>query len=298
MRKREAGVIVIILCLGAFVAVGQLSTWFHQDITTVSGASGTIDWATGWIQVEGYGYPSITALSESQGTQLARDAAIADAQWRLLEIIKSVSVSGAATVVDHMASSAVRTEVEGTIQNFQIIDEEWNVPPKTFLFFFKRKGDWQDGEYKVTLIYNKDQLLLTFIPEIQQVFPQEEETGDVLAPTPYTGVVFDALGYGVDLNPSIFVSIVDTQGTPVFDAVAASYVPSAGYRLGIPTSTLTTALEDPRVGLNPLRVVVQGTALDGFALVVSQTDAELIARIAATSNILTRGAGSVLIVAE
>jgi len=289
------GLVIIVLTSGA--AAGQIGTWFHQSVTTPSGVTGTIDWAGGWIEVEGVGVPGPNAITEAQGEQLARDAAIADAQWRLLEIIKGLSVSGVATVLDHMASSAVRTEVEGTVRNFQIIDESWEVPTKRFLLFFKRKGDWRDGAYRVTIIYNQDQLLLTFIPELEQIYPAGEEA-EAVGPTPYTGLVFDARGYGTELNPALFVNLVDTQGDPVADGIATAYVPSAGYRLDIPDLSVVNAMDDPRVGSNPLKVNALGTAQGGFALVVSQTDAALIRQMATTSNILTRGGGSVLIVAD
>ncbi len=298
MRRGWLLVAVVVVGFVGCSAVGQVGTWFHQSVTTPSGGTGTIDWAGGWIQVEGVGVPGPNATSEAQGKQLARDAAIADAQWRLLEIIKGLSVTGATTVLDHMASSAVRTEVEGTIKNFQTIDERWNVPTKTFLFFFKRKGDWREGEYRVTIIYSQDQLLLTFIPELAQIYPSEEEEPETAEPTPYTGLVFDARGYGTDLSPSLFIKLIDTRGDPVADGVAVSYVPSAGYRLNIPDLTVANAMQDPRVGASPLRVTVLGTTQDGFALIISQTDSALIRQMAATSNILTRGEGSVLIVAD
>ena len=298
MRRGWLLVAVVAVCFAGCSAVAQIGTWFHQSVTTPSGATGSIDWAGGWIQVEGVGVPGPNASTEAQGKQLARDAAIADAQWRLLEIIKGVSVASAATVLDHMASSAVRTGVEGTIKNFQVIDESWNVPTKTFLFFFNRKGDWREGEYRVTIIYSQDQLLLTFIPELAQVYPSEEEEPETVGPTPYTGVVFDARGYGTNLSPALFIKLVDTQADPVADGVAVAYVPSAGYRLSIPDLSVVNAMDDPRVGSTPLKITVLGTTQDGFALIVPQSDAALIRQMAATSNILTRGKGSVLIVAD
>lgn len=298
MHRRWVLALVVAFSCASLLVVGQVTTWFHQSVTTATGASGTVNWIEGWIQVTGYGVPAPQATTEAQGKLLARDAAIADAQWRLLEIIKGLSVTAAATVLDHMASSAFRSEVEASIKRFQIIEESWEVPMKTFLFFFKRKGDWREGEYKVALIYNQQGLLFTFIPEVTPEIPEGETTTETIEPTEYTGVVFDARGYGPSINPSLFVKLVDSQGNVVVKAVAISYVPSAGYRLGIPDLAVENAMQDPRVGDNPLEAQVLGTAEKGFALVISQTDAALIRQIGATSNILTRGGGSVLVVSD
>ncbi|MCK4580640.1 MAG: hypothetical protein KAU10_04765, partial [Dehalococcoidia bacterium] len=58
------------------------------------------------------------------------------------------------------------------------------------------------------------------------------------------------------------------------------------------------AKNDPRVGDNPLEIKAQGITEMGYTLVISQTDAKLIQQMAATSDILTRGGGSVLVVAD
>jgi len=277
------------------LVVSQVTTWFHQSVTTSSGAHGTINWTEGWIKVTGFGVPGPHASTEAQGKLLARDAAIADAQWRLLEIIKEVHVAGAATVLDHMASSAVRTSVEDTIKNFQITEESWNVPTKPFLFFFTRRGDWREGKYQVTIIYNRDGLLQTFYPEESKVAPSKEPVKPV-EPTKYTGIVIDARGQGI--QPSLFIKLMDSQSHSVADAVAISYVPSAGYRLSIPDLAVESAKKDPRVGNNPLEIKALGIADKGYSLIISQTDAALVKQIAATTDILTHGGGEVLVVAD
>ena len=295
MCRRMILALVVVFASVSLVAVGQVTTWFHQSVTTPAGASGTIDWTAGWIKVTGYGVPGPHASTEAQGKLLARDAAIADAQWRLLEIINGVHVTGAATVLDHMASTAVRTGIEESIKRFQITEESWNVPTKRFLFFFTRQGNWQEGEYQVTIIYNLQGLLLTFYPEESEVSPGEEPT-EFVEPTKYTGIVIDARGQGV--QPSLYIKLVDSQSNPVAEAVAISYVPSAGYRLSIPDMSVAKAKNDPRVGDNPLEIKALGIAEMGYTLVISQTDAALIRQIGATTDILTRGSGSVLVVAD
>ena len=296
MCKRLILALVVVFASVGLVAVGQVTTWFHQSVTTPAGASGTIDWTAGWIKVTGYGVPGSHASTEAQGKLLARDAAIADAQWRLLEIINGVHVSGAATVLDHMASTAVRTGVEESIKRFQITEESWNVPTKRFLFFFTRQGNWREGEYQITIIYNLQELLLTFYPKGSEIYGGGEETTEAIEPTKYTGIVIDARGQGI--QPSLYIKLVDSQSNPVAEAVAISYVPSAGYRLSIPDMSVEKAKNDPRVGDNPLEIKAQGITEMGYTLVISQTDAKLIQQMAATSDILTRGGGSVLVVAD
>jgi len=295
MRKGLILALVAVFASVGLVAVGQVTTWFHQSVTTTTGASGTIDWTAGWIKVTGHGVPGPHASTEAQGKLLARDAALADAQWRLLEIIKEVHVTGAATVLDHMASTAVRTTVEGNIKNFQVTEESWNVPTKRFLFFFTRQGNWREGEYQVTIIYNRDGLLLTFYPEGSEGSPGEGPT-EPAEPTKYTGIVIDARGQGI--QPSLYIKLMDSQSNPVADAVAISYVPSAGYQLSIPDLAVESAKKDPRVGDNPLEIKALGIADKGYSLIISQTDAALIKQIATTTDILTRGGGSVLVVAD
>ena len=294
MRRKVSFAVFVISIFFGLLCMGQITTWFHVGAT---GSEGSVNWTQGWIHVTGYGIPPDNAATEAQGKLLARRAAIMDAQRGLLEVIQGIQVNAHSTMINLMANDAVRTAVSGTLQYAQVVEgsDKWTVPEKRFLFFFKRPGDWREGEYQITLQYNLDHLLLCVYPEGNAVNKggESEVTAQVCD---YTGVVIDARGLGI--QPSLFIKLVDPQGKLVAEAVAAAYVPSAGYTLSIPDASVENAKNDPRVGDNPLAIQALGLADTPYCLIISQADATLIREIAVATNILMRGGGSVLVVTD
>lgn len=291
---RKLGFVVFVMCLSfGILCMGQITTWFHVG---AMGAEGCVDWTQGWIQVTGYGIPPDNATTEAQGKGLARRAAIMDAQRGLLEVIQGIQVDAHSTMLNLMANDAVRTAVSGTLQYAQTIEgsDKWTVPEKRFLFFFKRPGDWREGEYQIKLQYNLDQLLLCVYPEGNAINIGGESSEAQACD--YTGVVIDARGLGI--QPSLFIKLVDPQGNLAAEAVAAAYVPSAGYKLSIPDASVEIAKNDPRVGDNPLEIKALGLANIPYCIIISEADAAQIKNIASATSILMKGGGSVLVVAD
>lgn len=293
--RRKLGCALFVVCISfGLLCMGQITTWFHVGAI---GSEGSVNWTQGWIRVIGCGIPADNATTETQGKLLARRAALMDAQRGLLEVIEGVRVDAHSTMINLMANDAVRTAVSGTLQYAQVVEgsDKWAVPEKRFLFFFKRPGDWREGEYQITLQYNLDHLLLCVYPEGNAV-NKGDESGVTAQACDYTGVVIDARGLGI--HPSLFIKLVDPQGNPVAEAIAAAYVPSAGYTLSIPDASVENAKNDPRVGDNPLAIQALGLADTPYCLIISQADATSIREIAVATNILMRGGGSVLVVAD
>jgi len=286
---RRAIVVLAVLAVGA-LALGQVTTWFQTSITTPTGITGSLNWSERWIQVVGYGIPPTNAVNMSQGQLLARQGAIMDAQRNLLAVIGYVDVTAESTMLNYMANDVVRTAVEGSITHAQIVPgaDNWTIPDAA-------KGDWRQGMYEITLQYNLDQLLLFIYPQGNAV---NRPGGSGAAPeVGYTGVVIDARGYRI--QPSLYIKLVDPQGKPVAEAVAAAYVPSTSYRLSGTNEAVVAAKSDPRVGTNPLEVRALGTdqTMKNW-LVISAADAVLIHKVADGTDILMRGDGAVLVVSD
>jgi hypothetical protein len=271
------------------LALGQVTTWFQTSITTPTGITGSLNWSERWIQVVGYGIPPTNAVNMSQGQLLARQGAIMDAQRNLLNVIGYVDVTAESTMLNYMANDVVRTAVEGSITHAQIVQgsDVWSVPEAA-------KGDWKQGIYGITLQYNLDQLLLFIYPQGNAVNRPGGGTGSEVS---YTGVVIDARGYR--MQPSLYIKLVDPQGDPVAEAVAAAYVPSTSYTLSGTNEAVVAATNDPRVGSNPLGIRALGTdqTMRNW-LVISEADAALIRKVANGTDILMRGDGAVLVVSD
>ena len=93
-----------------------------MGVTSVGLASG-IDWRAGFVEVEGYGAPSVgQSQSAPQSRLLAARSAKTDCYRNMLELVSGVRVDSQTTVRDMMvASDVVHTQVAGFIKGAQVV---------------------------------------------------------------------------------------------------------------------------------------------------------------------------------
>jgi len=295
MRKRLILALLVAFASVSLLAVGQVTVWTETHVTETK-QDAVIDWTEGWILATGMAIPPPDSISEAHGKLNAREGAIHVARQRLAEIIKGVNILAVASVRDLILEEAVlEVIVEAEAVKGQIVPalEEWIVPKKRFLFFFWREGDWKEGEYHVTIQYNfLRELPLTMAP--YAIEPTERPSPEDFETTPFSGLVINALG--TPLRTAVLLRLVDPDEKEVAVIRGPGYAPSVGYQLSLGQISVDRAERDPRVGEHPLTVQVQGIAEDGHSLVISQTSADLIRQMVATSDILEAYSNNVVVV--
>lgn len=189
----------------------------------------------------------------AQAKVLAREGAIVDARAKMLEYIKGVHITKDVTVVNAMANSKVKQELEGFINGTYVV---------------KGSEEWSEGIYTVTM--RKD------IDEFNRVFYEEQSTEFATDPavkdTAYTGLVIDARN--VDLNPQVMFRIEAESGQVVYDNTKALFEPAVDKGLVGFAPSIERASKLQRVGDNPM--IVEAIAVggeDGTVVVVSNQDA-------------------------
>jgi len=103
---------------------------------------------------------------------------------------------------------------------------------------------------------------------------------------------------GLDITPSTYMDVHGMGGSIYAETVAALYVPSVSYELAGTSESVEFAENDPRVGDKPLVVRALGKNEQGTGVVVAHEDGRIIEAMAATTDILISGGGSVLVVAD
>lgn len=295
---RRGTLALLVLVAVAITASGQVTVWTEIASTNVTEevVDGLIDWTRGYILATGMGIPPQDAVSEAHGKLQAREAAIYKAYQRLAEIIEGIRVLGVSSVRDLILEEDVlEAVVDAEISHAQIVPEleAWIVPEKRFLFFFRRKGDWREGEYHITIQYNfVEQLPVTIAP--YAIDPRPPVSSEDVETTPFSGLVLDTLGF--DLQTTLFVRLIDPDENEIAVVQGAAFVPSATYQLSMGQISVERAENDPRIGNAPLTVSVEGVGEDGYSLVISHLSADLIRQMVATSSILEPGSGKVIVV--
>jgi hypothetical protein len=161
------------------------------------GASGSVNWATGWIKASGIGIAP-QGSSGGAGQAMAQRAAFAVAVRNLLETVKGIRVDSATLLDNYMTQSdVIKTQVTGFVKGAQIA----------------QTTPHPDGSVEVTVkvpMYGVDSLMTPILPEkgfmSQEIQPE--------SPDGYTGMVIDARGLG--LKPACFPSVVDDKGQAVY----------------------------------------------------------------------------------
>jgi len=299
MRTRLVLALVVAFASVSLLAVGQVTVWTETHVTETK-QDAVIDWTEGWIFATGMGIPPADSISEAHGRLQARESALYIAYERLAEIIEGVSILGVASVRKLILDDDVlEIVVKGEVSKAQIVPEleDWICPPRTFLgiplpFL---KCNWREGEYHVTIQYNfLRELPLTMAP--YAIEPAERPSPGDYETTPFSGLVINALG--VPLRTAVLLRLVDPDEEEVAVIRGPGYAPSAGYQLSLAWGEISVdrAERDPRVGEHPMTVQVQGIAQDGHSLVISQTSADLIRQMLATSDILEPYSNKVVVV--
>lgn len=295
----RTGMLALMLMLTvAIVSSGQVTIWTNITASneTEELNGGLIDWSGGYILATGISVPPPDSISESHGRIQAREAAIYMAYQRLAEIIEGIRVLGVACVRDLiLEEQALEAVVEAEISMAQIVPEleQWIVPEKRFLFFFRRKGDWREGEYHVTVQYNfQERLPVTIAP--YAIGPRQPAGSEPVDKTPFSGLILDTLGF--NLQTTLYLRLIDPDENEVAMIQGVAFVPSSTYKLSMGQISVNRAEDDPRVGTAPLTVSVEGIGADGHSLVISRLSADLIRQMDATSDILLPGSQRVIVV--
>jgi hypothetical protein len=89
-------------------------------VSNVDGA----DWTTGKIRARGVGMPPKNAANATVSREMAKRAALADAQRNLLRVIDQVRVSPDQSLKSFMGDKTYRERIEGFVQGYRIAREQ------------------------------------------------------------------------------------------------------------------------------------------------------------------------------
>jgi len=245
------------------------------------------DLRDGWVKSTGFG---VINKYDSKGEAIykARAAAIADAQARLLEIIKGTYLESDVQIVNTMSETEITKTFEGVIRGAEVLDE--NILSQAVYGI--------DGLYKVEMgvsltekIGIKGIMINELgIPESQRVsenvFSKVPEKETVEESSVYTGLVLDASSMG--LKEAIMPRILDKAGNVIYsvDSHKDGYYGAVfNYK-----NTLTEAKKDG-VGDNPL--ILQVDEVKDCDVILSDASIEKLKQAIETNNFLIDGKVSV-----
>ncbi len=244
------------------VKAGKKKSPFYEkgvvNVTLGNGRAGTVNWETRYITARGI------VDNPSQGMALSRRGAIVDAQRNLLEIIKGVRINSETVVSDRMVSEIIRTQVEGTLKNSEIVNEEW------------------DGNiYEITMRVPMGRIV--------KIFKKPDNVGlfnkKIGEPKKYTSLVIDARG--LDLTPAIFINIYNKSGEGVCGPIHPVY------RVSVKD---IEDIDEERIGSNPLRIMASGTiGSHDVDIIINDEDAQNVVENILNTDILSKSNVIVLI---
>lgn len=246
------------------------------------------DLRDGWVKSTGFG---VINKYDSKGEAIykARSAAIADAQARLLEIIKGTYLESEVQIVNTMSETQITKTFEGVIRGAEVLDEA----------ILSQAVYGVEGLYKVEMgvsitekIGIKGIMINELgIPESQRVsenvFAKVPETQTAEeAIIVYTGLVLDASSMG--LKWVIMPRILDKTGTVIYSTDSHK----EGYNGAVFNykNTLTEA-KKAGVGDNPL--ILQVDEVKGGDVILSDESIEKLKQAIETNNFLVDGKVSV-----
>lgn len=224
---------------------------------------GTINWTNGTVTVTGKAAPAINPDNIHEADP---GAARADANRRLIEILKQITIYNDMTVERFAAGNdAIMAEIEKTARDAVItrqyytsaLDVELTVQTRIFGGFLQ-------------LVLPDE---IRQIPKINPDILSESQTK--AGKIPYTGLILDVRK--LDFEPVLYPVIVSEQGQPIYSAVFISREFAVQHGVCKYVCTMDNALHDSRVGSHPL--VIKGLRTSGkenTAIVISTADAEQI----------------------
>ena len=256
MKVFYAKMLVMLFAVAAFIGT-----------TGVSAFAAEPDWNNQVIQATGVGANPASATNSAQRRQMAKRAAIVDAQRQLAEIVQGVNLTAETTVQEAITTGdVVVTKVQACIKGAIVVSER-EIP------------DGYEVTMQVPLFGVTNSLAQAIMPTapVKETFP----TPTVSTPSNggYTGLIVDCSGLG--LKPVMSPVIKNDINQPIYgyknidpDKVIAQGM--ASY-----TNSLNSGVE--RAGSNPL--IVKAISLEGVYRgnpVLSASDAN---KVLAENNI-------------
>lgn len=274
-------VLLTVLVCGLFmasVAGAQEAVPAMETAPVVQEDANGVDWNEGVITAVGIGAPPPNAVNQAQARGMAKRAATVIARRNLLEMIKGVQIDSATTVKNFMVDrEIVISQVRGFLQNSQILDTAY----------------LSDGSVEVTvgvrLHGGLSNLMLppaaSFGPRPMappvEIVPEaaDEANEEPVAPTapavPYTGVIIDARGLGV--QPALSPRIVDESGAQVYGPENLSRDYAVKHGMAGYAKAPEKARVNKRVAGNPMEVAAAAISGKGRTdIVLSNQDANAI----------------------
>jgi hypothetical protein len=225
--------------------------------------TGTINWTTGTVMVTGRAAPRITPDNIPEADP---GAARADANRRLIDLLKQITIYNDVTVGQYAAQNdAIMAGIEKTARDAAITRQYYTSA--------------LDVELTVQTRILGGFLQLVLPEEIRQI-PKINPDGLAdtrIEPgkTPYTGLILDIRE--LDFEPVLYPVIVSEQGQTIYSAVFISREFAVQHGVCNYICDMDNALQNPRVGAHPL--VIKGLRTSGkenTAIVISTADAKQI----------------------
>lgn len=217
-----------------------------------------INWTEDYVEATGQGVPPAGKENTPQGKLLARRAATVDLQRNLLEFLQGVRVDSKTTMNDFMASDIVRTEVQGTVRNVEIMEASWDGEIYTVV-----------GRVKMEKVRRA---VLPALPEKPQTKAVPPKPAPSVSKKRYTGLVIDARN--LPLIPAMMFRIVDASGKEVYSLGFVDKERFLSSGLCDYHTNINYAMGAPRVADAPLRVkAVKMVGPQNVDIVISNADA-------------------------
>ncbi len=243
-------------------------------------STGSVNWSKGIISAKGINKFSKITFSGQNMQDESIKSAKTDALQNLLETSKKVRIDSGSTVASlFMKDNAIMSKMREMIDAAQIVEQKY----------------LSDESVEITVqisLYNAfAQLFLPLdikqIESIKQITPNQNNCEELLPglrkKTIFTGLIINAKK--VDIKPALFITVSDENGNEICGPAFTSREFAVQYGMCGYAESLDSALNNPRVGDNPL--IIKGLQKKGqgrFDIIVSNADA---ARIQSSSNNIT-----------
>ncbi|MFQ5825311.1 MAG: hypothetical protein ACE5JB_14810 [bacterium] len=272
---------------------------FTQSLIQKIDNHGYVDWEKFVIHSSGVGAINVQepgATQRIQALQNAKQAAIKN----LLKAVEALTFDTDSTVMDALVQSSLSSaHLQEIVQGFNLVDTR-SMSDMSIEVEIELPITGRLSEVLLPKICGKGQLRLSnkpLCPTCVQPWPEGKPVPEgvtllnlaegLLSPngTPYTGLIIDARGLGI--NPAITPKILDEDGNEIY---GTNYVDrDNAIATGIVTykDAIKKAINDSRVGSEPL--LFRGLKTSGLLkadVIISNSDAALIHSAAHIQNFL------------
>lgn len=242
-------------------ASSATDTKSHHCMTSLD--QGIINWTNGTVTVTGKAAPIINPDNNHEADP---GAARADANRRLIEVLKQITIYNDLTVGQFAAGNdATMAGIEKTARDAVIIRQYYTSALDVELTVQTRML----GGFLQLVLPDGIRQIPKINPDV--LFETPVEAGKI----PYTGLILDVRE--LDFEPVLYPIIVSEQGGNIYSAVFISREFAVQHGVCKYMCTMDNALQDPRVGSRPL--VIKGLRTSGkknTAIVISTADAKQI----------------------